>query len=171
MKVVNKIRVIKPSKAVLFFFFLIIVNSFPSIVADLKGQISLISGQNYIVENAVQTLANDPALKKGQVGIHVVDVQSGQLLGGVNASMSLIPASNMKIVSTAAALKILSPDFTYRTDLQHDGYITDSILFGNVFIKGYGDPTLGSPEMPNGVPMRVLLDSFSSVIKALGIKK
>lgn len=120
---------------------------------------------------AVNRLANDPALKHGQSGIVVMDAQTGEVLASHNGCMSLIPASNMKIVTTAATLGILGENFRFRTELQHDGMVRDSILYGNVFIKGYGDPTLGSPEF-EGIPsMWSVLDSFSTHIKALGIKK
>jgi serine-type D-Ala-D-Ala carboxypeptidase/endopeptidase (penicillin-binding protein 4) len=121
--------------------------------------------------SAVNRLATDSALKNGQSGIVVMDAQTGEILASHNSCMSVIPASNMKIVTTAAILGILGENFRFRTELQHDGMVRDSILYGNVFIKGYGDPTLASPEF-EGIPsMSSVLDSFSANIKALGIKK
>jgi serine-type D-Ala-D-Ala carboxypeptidase/endopeptidase (penicillin-binding protein 4) len=128
-------------------------------------------GQLFTLDNAIQHLAGDDVMRRGQTGICVMDVQSGQMLGSFNSSMSLIPASNMKIVTTAAGLKMLGCDFTFRTDLQYDGDIKDSILHGNIIIKGYGDPTLGSPLMDSIVRIDGLLSFFSAKIKALGIKK
>jgi serine-type D-Ala-D-Ala carboxypeptidase/endopeptidase (penicillin-binding protein 4) len=132
---------------------------------------SSLFGQLFTIDNAIQQLANDDVMRRGQTGICVMDVQSGQILGSFNSSMSLIPASNMKIVTTAAGLKILGSDFTFRTDLQYDGIIKDSILHGNIIIKGYGDPTLGSPLMDSIVRIEGLLRFFSTKIKELGIKK
>jgi serine-type D-Ala-D-Ala carboxypeptidase/endopeptidase (penicillin-binding protein 4) len=127
--------------------------------------------QNAILDNAMQRLAQDEVMRRGQVGICVIDVSSGQMVGSMNGGMSLIPASNMKVVSTAAALKILGKDFRYKTELQYDGEIKDSVLYGNVYVKGSGDPTLGSPKM-DGVPrMYQVLEDFANQIKALGIKK
>jgi serine-type D-Ala-D-Ala carboxypeptidase/endopeptidase (penicillin-binding protein 4) len=127
--------------------------------------------QNYILDNAIQRLAQDEVMRRGQVGICVMDISSGQVVGSLNGGISLIPASNMKVVSTAAALKILGKDFRYKTELQYDGEIKDSVLYGNVYVKGSGDPTLGSPRM-EGVPrMYQVLEDFATQIKALGIKK
>ncbi len=121
--------------------------------------------------DAVQRLANDFSLRFGQVGVIVIDVATGQTLAAQNQNMSLIPASNMKIVSTAAGLGILGADFQFKTELQYSGEIKDSVLYGNVFIKGYGDPTLASPLM-EGVPsIYTVLDSFSNEIQRLGIKR
>ena len=125
---------------------------------------------NTYYRQAVERLANDAALAHGQVGIAVLDVKTGQVLAAQNPTVSLIPASNMKIVSTAAGLGILGNDFQFRTELQYDGTIRDSVLFGNIIIKGYGDPTLASPLM-DGVPsISVVLDSFTNEIHRLGIK-
>ena len=124
-----------------------------------------------MLEAAAARLGNDSVLRHGQVGIAIVDVLTGETLASFNPTMSLIPASNMKIVTTAAGLAILGADFQFRTDLQLDGEIRDSILYGNVFIKGYGDPTLASPLMDSVPRLAAVLDSFSNEIKKLGIKK
>ncbi len=128
-------------------------------------------GQTSIIENGIQQLINDPVMRHGQAGICIMDVQTGQVYGTYNQDMSLIPASNMKIVTTAAALKILGSDFTFRTDLQYEGEIKDSVLYGNVVIKGYGDPTLGSPLFDSIASFAMVLDSFALKIKTLGITK
>ena len=125
---------------------------------------------NRLYREAVEHLGNDLVLRHGQVGIVVLDVKTGEILAAQNPKVSLIPASNMKIVSTAAGLSILGNDFQFRTELQYDGNIRDSVLYGNIIIKGYGDPTLGSPLMPNVPSMRLVLDSFTSEIRRLGIK-
>lgn len=130
---------------------------------------SALLAQTSPLDAAIQKLYSDSVLRHGQVGLCVMDAKTGDIIGSLNATMSLIPASNMKIVSTAAGLKILGNDYTYKTDLQYDGTIQDSILNGNIIIKGYGDPTLGSPLMDNIPSMHLVLDSFSAVIKRLGI--
>jgi serine-type D-Ala-D-Ala carboxypeptidase/endopeptidase (penicillin-binding protein 4) len=122
-----------------------------------------------VLEEAVKRLATDSVLKRGQVGIVVVDVTTGQTLASHNSEMSLIPASNMKIVSTAAGLNILGKDYRFKTDLQYDGYLRDSVLYGNLYIKGSGDPTLGSPDMDSVPRWQAILDTFALKIKQLGI--
>lgn len=124
-----------------------------------------------LYNDAVQRLANDFALRHGQVGVIVVDVATGQTLASQNPTMSLIPASNMKIVSTAAGLGILGADYQFQTELQYDGTIRDSVLYGNLFIKGSGDPTLASPLMDSVPSMNIVLDSFTNEIRRLGIKR
>lgn len=120
---------------------------------------------------AVHRLTSDPALRFGQVGVVIMDVATGEMVASENAAMSLIPASNMKIVSTAAGLGILGADYQFKTELQYDGNIRDSVLYGNVYIKGSGDPTLASPLMESVPSMTTVLDSFTNEIRRLGIKK
>ncbi len=125
-----------------------------------------------MLENTIQQFANDPIIRHGQLGICVADAETGQLIASHNAQMSLMPASNMKIITTGAALSILGKNYRFKTQLQYDGTLKDSVLTGNIYIKGFGDPTLGSPEMMDSVwSLTTVLDSFALKIKGLGIKK
>jgi serine-type D-Ala-D-Ala carboxypeptidase/endopeptidase (penicillin-binding protein 4) len=127
---------------------------------------------NEILNDAIRTLASDPALEHGQLGICVMDISSGEILGERKMNESLIPASNMKILTTAAGLSILGDDYTFRTELQYDGIIDrDGALIGNIYIKGYGDPTLGSPYMEKVLGMNAIIDTFAKEIARLGIKR
>ena len=52
------------------------------------------------------------------------------------------PASVMKLVTTYAAMDMLGPDFTWRTDFYTDGQMTGGTLRGNLYVRGGGDPKL-----------------------------
>ena len=56
--------------------------------------------------------------------------------------VALNPASVMKLVTTYAALDLLGPAYTWRTPVWVDGFVRDGTLFGNLYIKGQGDPKL-----------------------------
>jgi D-alanyl-D-alanine carboxypeptidase/D-alanyl-D-alanine-endopeptidase (penicillin-binding protein 4) len=77
----------------------------------------------------------------------------------------------MKLLSTATALMTLGDSFMYQTTLEYSGSIVDSVLNGNVYIKGNGDPSLGSWRFKNQPDYKQLLDAWASKVKALGIKK
>ncbi len=53
-----------------------------------------------------------------------------------------MPASNMKLFTTSSAIALLGPDYTYQAGLYIDGEIQDSLLKGNLIIRGSGDPTI-----------------------------
>ena len=58
------------------------------------------------------------------------------------ASVPVNPASVMKLVTTYAALDLLGPAYTWRTPVFVEGAVRDGTLFGNLYIKGQGDPKL-----------------------------
>lgn len=82
-----------------------------------------------------------PALATAKVGLYVTRIDDGQRLFAHNQDTLLIPASNVKIVTTAAALHGLSPDFRFRTEifglLDEQGFVD-----GDLYVKGHGDPSL-----------------------------
>lgn len=72
----------------------------------------------------------------------VRSAKSGEVLYEHNENLRLRPASNMKLLTAAAAFKTLGSDFTFQTQLLTDGRISWRGLRGNVYLKGMGDPTL-----------------------------
>lgn len=60
---------------------------------------------------------------------------------------TLIPASNMKIITTAAALNTLGSQFTFKTEIYHTGTIQNGALNGDLYVKGYGNPLFVSERL------------------------
>ncbi|MDI1288559.1 MAG: D-alanyl-D-alanine carboxypeptidase/D-alanyl-D-alanine-endopeptidase [bacterium] len=87
----------------------------------------------------VQRLINKGKLGKALAGVSVIDTESGEILVAVNASRPLTPASNQKLLTSGAALLILGPDFTFKTELQQSG--------DRIVLVGGGDPSLADPEI------------------------
>lgn len=81
-------------------------------------------------------------LSPAHTGIHVVALKNGQVIMSHNANKSLVPASNMKLITSAAALSLLKPEFTFKTLVYSDGKIQGDRLDGNLYLKGLGDPEL-----------------------------
>lgn len=130
------------------------------------------SGQSQSkLQNAIQTLVNDPSLAHASLSVSVIDIESGQLLASHEAHRSLVPASSMKVVTTATALGILGADYRFKTELQFDGTINDGILNGNLYLKGYGDPTLGSTQMEGAAPLDEVMLEFKNSIQKAGIRQ
>jgi D-alanyl-D-alanine carboxypeptidase/D-alanyl-D-alanine-endopeptidase (penicillin-binding protein 4) len=106
-------------------------------------------------------------MRNANISILVKDIHTGVGLYKSNESKSTIPASTMKLVTTASALEMLGPDFRFETRIEIDGKIgTDSTLLGNIYIKGGGDPTLGSEYTGNPD----FLNIWTTEIKKAGIK-
>lgn len=85
------------------------------------------------------------ALKKASipqqnVAIYVQAVEDKTPILRHNAEQAMNPASVMKMVTTNAALDLLTPAYRWKTELYRDGNLANWQLQGNLLIKGYGDP-------------------------------
>ena len=139
--------------------------------------LSFVSGANqYIcaqtnggnsVQTSVQALANDPALIQGIVGI-CARTLGGKEIASVNAGKMLIPASNMKLITTGAAMHALGPDYRFTTTLAYDGDIEEGVLHGNIYIIGGADPTLGSKDSI-ATPAETLFRQWEKMVREAGI--
>ncbi|MDO9231972.1 MAG: D-alanyl-D-alanine carboxypeptidase/D-alanyl-D-alanine-endopeptidase [Methylotenera sp.] len=91
------------------------------------------------------------ALKKAgipqqSVAVYVQAVASDGPLLQYNADKSLNPASVMKLVTTNAALELLTPTYRWKTEVYKNGSVTNGVLDGDLIIKGYGDPSFKAQE-------------------------
>jgi D-alanyl-D-alanine carboxypeptidase/D-alanyl-D-alanine-endopeptidase (penicillin-binding protein 4) len=122
-------------------------------------------------------LAEAPA-GKGEWGLLIADAASGEVLYELNADKYFVPASNMKLFTTALALAKLGPDFRFHTTLETHGTLSsDGTLYGDVFLVGRGDPNLSNRKFPyelkeefDGAPERVLAELADALV-AKGIKQ
>jgi len=82
-------------------------------------------------------------LPRDAVAVVVVDAQGGRAPRiSHRAAVAMNPASVMKLVSTYAALDLLGPAYSWSTPVYLDGPVRDGVLYGNLHIRGQGDPTL-----------------------------
>lgn len=92
----------------------------------------------------VRQLLNAPYMQGATFSFIAKDVETGETLYSHDVNRGVIPASVLKTVTTAAALELLGEEFRFETVLEHDGEIKEGVLSGNLYIRGSGDPTLGS---------------------------
>jgi len=110
-------------------------------------------------------------LKHGQWSIYVINTENRDVVLDVNGEKSLAPASNLKLLTSAVALSLLGEYRRFNTYLEYSGSINkNGTLSGNLYIRGEGDPTLGSSEMDGVLPLSSLLDHWVEAIRAKGIK-
>lgn len=101
-----------------------------------------VSDLDRVIGDAIE---ND-AFDGGFWGVAVTNLRTGERLHLRNETQNFMPASNQKLLTTAAALDRLGPDFRYRTRLYTRGTVRDSVLDGDLVVRGAGDPTLGGYE-------------------------
>src|SRR5574340_284667 len=76
------------------------------------------------------------------VAIEVRKVDARRPLFSLNAARPMNPASTMKLLTTYAALDMLGPSYAWKTEAWLDGELKDGVLYGDLVLKGYGDPKL-----------------------------
>ncbi|MDO4930116.1 MAG: D-alanyl-D-alanine carboxypeptidase/D-alanyl-D-alanine-endopeptidase [Bacteroidales bacterium] len=90
----------------------------------------------------LQTLAADSLFLTTQLGLYVYDLTTDTPLFGAGQDQRMRPASCQKVVTSVAALYQLDTDYLYRTRLFTDGAVEDSVLRGNLFLRGGFDPLI-----------------------------
>ena len=98
----------------------------------------------------------------------VKDVQEGKTVYSYDTDRLQSPASVLKTVATATALEILGEDYRYPTTLEYDGILENGTLEGNLYIKGSGDPSLGSSHFAPG--QNKFLSTWIAALQKAGIK-
>lgn len=76
------------------------------------------------------------------VGFVAMDIATGKILAESGADTLINPASNAKLITSAAALATLKPEFRFKTEYAVQGQLKDGVLTGNLVVKGYGDPSI-----------------------------
>ncbi len=85
-------------------------------------------------------------IPQDSVAVIVRAVDGANPVVALNGAKSLNPASVMKLVTTNAALDLLTPAYRWKTEVYQDGVVSNGVLAGNLIIRAYGDPSFKSQE-------------------------
>ena len=123
-----------------------------------------------VFDGVVTQILESRDLRGAKYAVCVIDADTGEVLADVHADEPMIPASNMKLLTTASALDVLGKDFVFRTDLS----ITSPAVAGaspDLVIHGDGDPALGDPELLReyGMTAEAFLDEWVKAIRQSGV--
>ena len=110
---------------------------------------------------SIDALLSDSIFTATKCGIKIVSLGNGEVLYERDARMLLRPASNMKLITAAAALSTLGKNFLLKTEMYSDTIINNGVLHGNIYLKGFGDPDFNSAQLAD----------FLAMLKARGITK
>ena len=147
------------------FIFIITINR---IAAQEDSSNSLINLKTYI--NKI--LRTDSTLMSSQFSICISDLQSNKTFMGIHEQHAMVPASNLKLLTTITALDVLGSSYKFETKVFTLGKIdVNGILLGNVLIEGNGDPTLGSDKFTNNMIGNAVTKKIAEGLAAKGIKK
>jgi serine-type D-Ala-D-Ala carboxypeptidase/endopeptidase (penicillin-binding protein 4) len=126
----------------------------------------------------VESLLGAAPVDKGEWGLLVVDAETGETLYEKNANDYFLPASNMKLLTTALALDTLGPEYRFRTTAETNGTLGPvGKLAGDLILVGRGDPNLSNRKFPyetkeefDGPPEKVLTE-LADAVSLRGVKE
>jgi len=109
----------------------------------------------------VADLIESPPFDQMRWGIVAKDLHDGEVLFSLNSREKFTPASNMKVLASAAALSGLGPDYRFETGVYATGSIRPGGIDGSLVVVGVGDPTLSDRFHPSWrSPLEALADSL-----------
>lgn len=123
------------------------------------------------IQTAIDVFSADPNFSNASISFMAMDCATGQIVASKNPNLSLPPASTTKLWSTATAYQLLGKDYAPKTRIYIDGTIKDSILSGNLWIRGAGDIALGSRYYNADGIEDTFLRQWCDSLKAKGIKQ
>ncbi|MGW7056213.1 D-alanyl-D-alanine carboxypeptidase/D-alanyl-D-alanine endopeptidase [Streptomyces sp. NPDC054887] len=113
------------------------------------------------LKGAIDTILTDARLDGGAASVVVADASTGRTLYQRDSGDRLMPASNTKLPTSAAAMAVLGPDHRFRTDALATGVRHGSVLRGDLYLRGSGDPTTLAADY----------DALAAEVAASGIKR
>lgn len=126
------------------------------------------TGTNGALRAMIDSMTDTPAFANAHWGILIVDPTSGDTLYSRNAGKLFMPASNMKILTSAVALAHLGADYRYMTTFAARGTVSEGTLSGDLVVIGRGDPSVSDHMLRDAMlPLRAIADS----IAARGIRR
>ncbi|GAB5535189.1 MAG: D-alanyl-D-alanine carboxypeptidase/D-alanyl-D-alanine-endopeptidase [Rubricoccaceae bacterium] len=134
----------------------------PALVAQPTSSRSVLADQ-------IDEVLDSEVFDDAYWGALVVDLNTGRTLYERNAMRRFIPASNMKLFSTAAILDALGPDYRYKTRLYASGPVENGTLQGSLVVRGSGDPTFGGRY--TGGDLTRVLRQWADSLEARGIQR
>jgi serine-type D-Ala-D-Ala carboxypeptidase/endopeptidase (penicillin-binding protein 4) len=148
-----------------------------SLVACLLLLAQLHAGSRKSLDKRIAAILVPSDLARGFWGIEVVALSTGKVLYARDADKLFTPASNTKLFTTAAALALIGPDYTFHTTVETNGALdTHGRLTGDLVLVGRGDPNLSGRELPyalhtqrNDRPIRVL-EQLADTLAQKGVK-
>jgi len=121
------------------------------------------------LEQRLDRIVSASGIPKSSLGISVVRVNGGETpVYGHRSKEPMIPASNTKLLTTAAILDRLGPDFPLATAFRADGNVEKGTLRGDLVVVGHGDPGISGRFDPNADPLAIFA-GWARALRAKGI--
>jgi len=110
---------------------------------------------------------NDPNFSNAEWGVMIQSLKTGEYFYKRNEDKLLLPASDLKLFTTAAGLILLGSDYRFSTNLFLRGSPDGSIWKGDLIVQGRGDPTISGRFYGNNIFK--VFDDWADSLSAYGI--
>ncbi|HEY1180261.1 MAG TPA: D-alanyl-D-alanine carboxypeptidase/D-alanyl-D-alanine-endopeptidase [Phytomonospora sp.] len=129
-------------------------------VLTVSGSAIAEEGADAHLAETIDAILTDARLDGSQIGVVVADAATGDVLYDHNGHTRGIPASNTKLLTSAAAMHYLGPDHRFVTDVATSAKQYGSALVGDLYLRGSGDPTTLAADY----------DALAAEVAASGVK-
>jgi D-alanyl-D-alanine carboxypeptidase/D-alanyl-D-alanine-endopeptidase (penicillin-binding protein 4) len=119
------------------------------------------------VPDALQRLLKEDFMQGVSFGLAVREVDADTCLYAFEETRRLTPASVMKTLTTATALELLGAAYRFSTLISYQGRVCNDTLFGDLYITGRGDPTIGSQYLS---PQADFIDQWVDAVRTAGFR-
>lgn len=132
------------------------INRFPRSLVTLCVSVLLAAGATHAIEpldvsalteNLDTLIDQHPTAERTTITLKVIDLETGDVLYDRGGGKLLIPASNLKIYTAAAALDLLGPEYRWTTSVSGIGAVKRGVCTGDLIIHGTGDPMLDTEQL------------------------
>jgi serine-type D-Ala-D-Ala carboxypeptidase/endopeptidase (penicillin-binding protein 4) len=121
-----------------------------------------------LLRKELTEIFSDRRFPDTQWGVAIISLDRKELLFEKNSRKLYVPASNNKILTIAAALLQLGPDYRFKTQVFAEGSVVHGALKGNLIVAGFGDPS-SSSRMGSKDPRETFRD-WAAKLKTQGIR-
>ncbi|MEU6073368.1 D-alanyl-D-alanine carboxypeptidase/D-alanyl-D-alanine-endopeptidase [Micromonospora sp. NPDC047074] len=108
----------------------------------------------------IDAILADSRLDGAQVSVVVKDASTGATVYHRNGERRLVPASNTKLLTSAAALELLGPGHRFSTEVRTGGTRRAGLVSGDLYLRGGGDPTMLAADY----------DALAAQVAAAGVR-
>ena len=126
------------------------------------------------VSSRISSILQKHGVAGGDTGVYVWDFDAARQVFASHEDTRLAPASNMKLVTTSSALDIWGPQHRFKTELYGpDVPVYQGVLYGNLYLKGFGDPSLSTLSYQREVLhfTTASFESFAKRLRTLKVRK
>ena len=113
------------------------------------------------LQTSLNKIMADSRMTSSANSVTVRKASTGEIVYQKNGDRGITPASTLKILTASAALETLGENYRFSTDVLTNGSVAKGTLYGNLYLRGKGDPTLLKKDF----------DHFASILSNRGVKR